>query len=113
MNAQPAILPTEAEPSDFFPELLPSRPRRRRTGDIARLPIAVQDSLNRMLDEGVPYAEIIKRLGPHGGGLSKQKISRWRYGAHQDYLRKQDLAARTRLLTEFAAELIVQPGANP
>ena len=113
MNAQPATIPAQAESSDFFPELLPPRPRRRRTGDIARLPLPVQDSLNRMLDEGVPYAEIIKRLGPDARGLTKQKISRWRYGAHQDYLRKQDLATRTRLLTEFAAELIVQPGSDP
>jgi hypothetical protein len=113
MNNQSATIPAQADSCDFLPELLPSRPRRRRTGDIARLPAAVQDSINRMLDEGVPYAEIIQRLGPHAQGLTKQKLSRWRYGAHQDYLRKQDLATRTRLVTEFAAELLAQPGADP
>jgi hypothetical protein len=56
-------------------------------------------------------AEIIKRLGAYALGLTKQKLSRGRYGARQDYLRNQDLIARTRLQTEFAAELLAQPGA--
>ena len=46
-------------------------------------------------------------------GLPKDYLIWQRYGPHQDYLRKQDLVTRTRLLTEFAAELLVQPGANP
>ena len=91
--------------NDFLPELLRFRPqRRRRTDKIARLPSAIRVSLNHMLDEGLPYKEIIQRLGDHGKNLSKQNISRWKQGAYQDHLNDQQLAEHNRLQMEYAAE---------
>src|SRR5262245_58747640 len=85
---------------DFIPEILRFRPRRRRRTDkIARLPSAVRASINFMLDEGLPYKEIIQRLGEHGKNLSKQNLSRWKQGAYQDYLYDQQ---HNRLQMEFA-----------
>ena len=93
---------------NFIPEILRFRPqhRRRRTDKIARLPSAVRASLHHMLDEGLPYKEIIQRLGEHGKNLSKQNLSRWKQGAYQDYLYDQQLAEHNRLQMEFAAELL-------
>ena len=90
---------------DFLPELLRFRPRRRRRTDkIARLPSAIRVSLNHMLDEGLPYKEIILKLGEHGKNLSKQNISRWKQGAYQDHLNDQQLAEHNRLQMEYAAD---------
>jgi len=103
--SRPSDLPPKTP--DFLPELLRFRPRRRRRTDkIARLPSAVRASLNHMLDEGLPYKEIIQRLGEHGKNLSKQNLSRWKQGAYQDHLYDQQLAEYNRLQMEFAAELL-------
>lgn len=90
---------------DFLPELLRFRPRRRRRTDkIARLPSAIRVSLNHMLDEGLPYKEIIQQLGEQGKNLSKQNISRWKQGAYQDHFYDQQLAEHNRLQMEYAAD---------
>src|SRR2546430_1195616 len=52
-SSRPSDLP--AKTPDFIPEILRFRPRRRRRTDkIARLPSAIRDSINHMLDEGLP-----------------------------------------------------------
>src|SRR5579859_7064702 len=62
---------------------------RRRAGKIANLPQPVRDHINLMLQDGVPYAKIIARLGDAGKGLNKDNLSRWRKADHQDWLDEQ------------------------
>jgi hypothetical protein len=62
---------------------------RRRAGKIARLPKPVREQINRMLQDGVPYAGIIASLGEAGKGLNKDNMSRWRKADHQDWLTNQ------------------------
>src|SRR6266576_1871265 len=62
----------------------------RRNGNVARLPKAVRDQLNEMLLDGVPYRQIIKRLGEHGRSLSVNNISNWKTdGGFDEFLREQ------------------------
>jgi hypothetical protein len=42
-----------------------------------------------MLEDGVPYGEIIRRLGRAGKGISEQAIRRWRKGGHQEWLEEE------------------------
>jgi hypothetical protein len=77
---------------------------RRRTGKIARLPHHLQEQVNLMLLDGIPYAAILKALGEHGKGINYHSLKRWRKGGYQDWLR-----ARERL--EIAR--ILQPTPNP
>src|SRR5712691_1319531 len=68
---------------------------RRRAGKIARLPQAARDQINLMLRDGLPYAEIVVRLGQAGTGLNKDNLSRWRKAGHQDWLWQQRWLAAT------------------
>src|SRR5438093_1313454 len=107
MNSSPTPNDLPPKTPDFIPEILRFRPRRRhRTDKIARLPSAMRASINHMLDEGLPYKEIIQKLGEHGKNLSKQNLSRWKQGAYQDCLYDQQLAEHNRFQMEFAAELL-------
>ena len=44
-----------------------------------------------MLDDGLPYADIVARLGDVGKSLNKDNLSRWRQHQHQDWLEEQFL----------------------
>jgi len=98
--------------------------KRRRRGKIARLPEAVREQINLMLQDGISYAEIVVGLGEHGKALNKDNLSRWRKTNHQDWLLDQ-LWARSvrqdprlqahkpveqicRLITEFDPETITE-----
>jgi len=65
------------------------RIQRRRAGKIARLPPAVREQINLMLQDGLTYAQIITRLGDAGKHLNKDNLSRWRRADHQDWLQQQ------------------------
>src|SRR5882672_9231689 len=62
----------------------------RRNGKVARLPKEARDRLNVMMQDGVPYREIIERLGPEGSELNEQNLTNWRKGGHQDWLSDQE-----------------------
>src|SRR4051812_44355977 len=81
--------------------MLPSR----RNGKVARLPHATRLVINRMLDDGIMYKDIIARLGDPGADLTVHNLSNWRMGGYQDYLNEQREAATTRIRTEAAVEL--------
>jgi hypothetical protein len=93
-NSEPAA---DAEPSNSH--------KHRRHGKIAQLPKSVRDQLNRLLEDGVPYREILLQLGEHGLGLNEQNLSRWKDGGHQDWLLQQYWQAETRARQEVAADL--------
>jgi hypothetical protein len=80
--------------------------RYRRNGNVARLPKAVRDRINMMIEDGVPYVEIIERLGEDGNGLDKSNLSRWKNGGHQDWLVEQAFIRRTRARQETPQELV-------
>ena len=62
---------------------------RRRAGKIAKLPPAVRQQINTMLQDGVLYATIISRLGEAGRGINIHNLSRWRRADYQDWLDQQ------------------------
>src|SRR3954468_18578267 len=92
-NPQSAIHNPHSKISDDLALLanlpVPTKPDSdRRTGKIARLPKPVRDHLNAMLQDGVPYQQIMERLGPHGDALNEQNITNWKKGGYQDWLRE-------------------------
>ena len=65
-----------------------------RNGKVARLPEAVRNQINRMLDDGFAYRAILKNLHessaealPHS--LSEMNISNWVHGGYQDWRRQR------------------------
>jgi hypothetical protein len=97
-----------------FPQVrvLNPPPSSRRNGKIARLPKETRDMLNRMLDDGIPYHVIIDELGDAGEGLNTQNLTNWKQGGYQDWVKNQDLIARSRAQTEFALDLLRESGAD-
>lgn len=51
--------------------------KRRRRGKIAALPESTREQINRMLEDGVPYREIITRLGEAVRDINEDNLSRW------------------------------------
>ena len=77
-------------------------PRNR----IARLPKEVRDSLNRMLGQGLTYAQILKQLGEHAHGLNKSSLSRWKRGPYQAWLKHQQRLEESCAQLKFALEAV-------
>ncbi len=77
----------------------------RHNGKVARLPKAVRDQINLMIQDGVPYPAIIHQLGPAGHDLNAMNLSRWKDGGYQDWLLEQAWLAHTRARQEPAADL--------
>ena len=84
--------------------------KSRRNGKVARLPLALREQINHMLDDGVPYKKIIAKLGEAGKHLKEDNISNWRLGGHQDYLNTLQLNDRARTQTEAAADVLRDTG---
>jgi hypothetical protein len=68
---------------------------RTRNGKIARLPEAIRERVNTMLNDGVRYRDIINALGQPGASplpypISEMNLSNWRKGGHQEWLRRQE-----------------------
>ncbi|HET7871528.1 MAG TPA: hypothetical protein VFL42_03390 [Terriglobales bacterium] len=78
---------------------------RRRAGKIGNLPPALREQINSMLQDGVPYADIIATLGDNGKHLNKDNLSRWRKADHQDWLLEQIRLKATRALPEPSPEV--------
>ena len=83
---------------------------RRRTGQIARLPKSVRDHLNEMIQDGVPYLDIIQKLGPDGQGLTEDMLSKWKNGGYQEWLQECRLTDAMRARYEFAHNLVTEAG---
>ena len=92
------------------PQQEPPQPVRlrpySRNGKIARLPKATRDSINTMLDDSVPYLDIIKRLGPDGDGLNEVNLSHWKTGGYLDWVRAQQLTQAIQAKYELAQDII-------
>lgn len=86
----------------------PPPPAERRNGKVARLPKIIRDKLNSMIQDGVPYLEIIERLGPQGEGLNEANLSRWKAGGYADWLRELRLTEALRAKHELAQAIVAQ-----
>ena len=84
--------------------------KSRRNGKVARLPLALREQINHLLDDGVPYKTIIERLGETGKHLNEDNISNWRLGGYQDHLKAQLINDRARTQTEAAADVLRDTG---
>src|SRR5436189_6333591 len=79
---------------------------RRRTGVIARMPRAVRDEVNRMLDDGWPYEKIIEWLAANGHpGVNKDHVSNWKDGGYQDWVELELELARQEKVRELSYEI--------
>ncbi len=110
-NESPATVPDTILSGDPLPvrESTPPPTANKRggrnNGKIGRLPKSVRDQLNQLLLDGLPYPEIIQRLGPAGQHLTPNNISQWRKGGHQAWLVEQSFLERTRARQETASDL--------
>ena len=78
----------------------------QRTGKIARLDFALRHTVNAMIRDNRPYAEIMQFLGEKGiTGINDQNLTNWKQGGHQDWLRQQDRLADMERKREFAFEI--------
>src|SRR5262245_51121193 len=62
----------------------------RGRGFVARLPKAVRDQLNNMILDGVPYPEIIQRLGEPTKHLKPDHVHQWKKHGYQDWLLERE-----------------------
>jgi hypothetical protein len=114
-DIQPALPPTENVPSiSSSAATQNSKLRtnnssinsRRRRSAIARLPKPLRDQINLMLDDGLPYPDISKRIADNSGlSISADSISRWKQGGYQDYLRELRLLEESRQRYELILDL--------
>ena len=95
---------------DLSVQLKACQSKSRRNGKVARLPLALRDQINQMLDDGVPYKAIIERLGEAGKHLNEDNIGNWRLGGYQDYLNTLQVNDRARTQTEAAAHVLRETG---
>ena len=78
-----------------------------RRGTIARLPKAVRDQVNQMMDDGRLCRDILKMVKEEAGvALTWRMLTDWRKGGYRDWqeqqLRLQDMGANR----EFALEVV-------
>jgi hypothetical protein len=82
------------------------KPNRRRRGKIARLPRKIREEINLMLDDGLPHADIIARLGDHGKNLNRQNLINWQQGGFKDWLKDQPWLDQLHSSLDFAANIL-------
>ena len=89
-----------------------SAPRRfhteRRRGKIARLPKSIRDQLNTMIQDGVPYLQIIQRLAPDTSALTEDNLSNWKSGGYLDWLHEMQLAEKLQAKHELAQSIVAR-----
>jgi hypothetical protein len=81
-----------------------------RKGKVARLPKAVRDRINEMIQDGFTYLKIIEALGPDGETLNEDCLSTWKAGGYQDWLRDGRVLELLQSRHEFASELVKKAG---
>ena len=78
----------------------------RRNGKVARLKKDVRDKINVMIQDGVPYLQIIELLGPEAEGLTENNLSKWKGGGYVDWLRSLQLAEALQAKNELAQSIV-------
>ena len=95
---------------DLALQLKACQSKSRRNGKVARLPSALREQINQMIDDGVPYKTIIEKLGGAGKHVNEDNIGNWRLGGYQDFLKTQLVNDRARTQTEAAADVLRDTG---
>src|ERR1051326_450204 len=95
-------------PVDGSPDAATRSPHEnhRNKGKIARFPKEIRDQLNEMIEDGLPYQDIIQQLGDWGKDLNQRNISTWKNGPHQEWLQEQKRVASCRSSQELAIDLV-------
>ena len=93
---------------------------KRNTAKVARLPRPLRDLVNRSLDDGLAYKDIIAKLDDNAHlwprdlePFNEQNISNWFDGGYKDWLREQAVLNRLELTAEAAARILRQAGEEP
>ena len=107
MNAASELPETTAPDLSILP---PAESDHRGNGKIARLPKALRDRVNHMLDDGVPYKTIISEIEkaaeePLPYKLLEMNISRWKDNGYQHYLRREAWRDELRIVRESGSEM--------
>ncbi|HVV01756.1 MAG TPA: phage protein Gp27 family protein [Verrucomicrobiae bacterium] len=111
LNDQESALNDERNMYDNPAPLLPRFSQyHRRTGKIAKLPRKVRNQLNEMIDDGVPYLQIIARLGTDGEGLTEDMLSKWKNSGYHEWIDERRLSDAMRARYEFAHALVTEAG---
>jgi hypothetical protein len=107
MNTASELPETTAPDLSVLP---PAESDHRGNGKIARLPKALRDRVNRMLDDGVPYKTIISEIEkaaeePLPYKLLEMNISRWKDNGYQHYVRREEWRDELRIVRESGSEM--------
>jgi hypothetical protein len=79
---------------------------RRRIGNIAQLPRAIRDQVNRMLDDGCRFKAIIAWLDTNGHpGIKPNNLTEWKKGGFQEWLELDWRLAREERLRELSYDI--------
>src|SRR6266699_1144085 len=96
-NSAPRTPQLETSPLPVVPE--PKRKPRTRHGKIARLPYLERDMVNRMLQNNVPYSNIVGALDEHGIRVTERNVSNWKTrGGYGEWQVEEARAVEARLL---------------
>ncbi len=98
--------PRSAGEPPLPPSSSPVERTRRRTGKIARLPDQHRQTINQMLRDGVPYADIINKLAEAGHQLNEDNLSRWHAGGYQEWLEEQTCLEDIRHKLDFTSKVV-------
>ncbi len=89
---------------------------RRPNGKIARLPREIRDKINLMLQDGLSYPAILQQLQnstpPLPYPISEMNLSRWKDGAHQDWLLQREWLERLASKSEFSTDILAAPNSS-
>jgi hypothetical protein len=79
---------------------------RTRNGFVARLPKSLRDQINQMLLDGVPFRQILNRIGEPVAHISEDCISEWKAGGFRDWLVDLDRKEALNRTREAALDLV-------
>ena len=81
----------------------------RGNGKIARMPKTVRDQINNWILDGVPYPEIIQRLGDQGKVINPRNFSEFKKRGHQDWIRQREWFEHITAKSEFSKDILAAP----
>jgi hypothetical protein len=91
-----------------------TRGKGRRTSAVGRLPRVLRDKVNQMIDDGVPYNDIIRKLKDESAvQLKYHALSVWRRGGHQDWLNEQRRVAQMDKNRELVLKILRRRSSKP
>src|SRR4051812_972067 len=84
--------------------------RRRRRSKIANLPKEQRDEINRMLNDGFMYKDIMARVLEFGLVLNTENLTRWCRAGFRDWIEEQERLAEMSAKRELALDVVKMNG---